>query len=151
MLKRNPLHHKVSLSCCVSLYCSPSLSDAWLYYDSIISIRIKEEIREKYLGKFWVPNVQNSFFSSLLSGKEKTGLTYGITCCMFVSICERRERNRTMGRAVTVHTSPHLIISASQYICLFNDALCLWNYTASKSRSINKSWPWKSMFKMMVN
>ena len=48
------------------------------------------------------------------------------------------ERNRTMERAVTVQT-PHLILSASQHICLFNDAVGLSNYTTSKRRIINES------------
>jgi len=67
--------------------CNPSLSDARLYYDSIISIPIKEEIKKKYLGKFWVPKVQDSFFSRLLSGNEKNGTDlwhYMLHVCAFL-------------------------------------------------------------------
>jgi len=65
--------------------------------------------------------------------------------CLFVY----GERNRTVGRAVTVHT-PHLILSASQYICLFNDAVCLSNYTTSKRRLLMNPDLEKAMFKVMV-
>jgi len=56
-----------------------------------------------------------------------------------------------MGRAVTVHPTLHLILSASQYICLFNDAVCVSEITQRRNVGLlmNRDLE-KAAFKVMV-